>query len=76
MFLWRNHGQGNPGLESIWWHSRHASGLALNFGRIVNPDLDALLRSYHRHEDPTKLPVREQLPGFRSTVQQALLTVG
>ena len=43
VFLWRNHGQGNPGLETVWWHSRHAAGLALNFGRIVDPELDALL---------------------------------
>ncbi len=42
-FLWRNHGQGNPGLELVWWHSRHAEGLALNFGRIVDPALDELL---------------------------------
>ena len=43
VFAWRNHGQGNPGLEFVWWHSRHAEGLALNFGRIVDPDMDALL---------------------------------
>ncbi len=43
VFLWRNHGQGNPGMERIWWDSRHAAGLALNFGRIQNPDMDALL---------------------------------
>ena len=42
-FAWRNHGQGNPGLEFVWWHSRHASGLALNFGRIIDPQIDALL---------------------------------
>ncbi len=42
-FLWRNHGQGNPGLEFVWWHSRHAEGLALNFGRIIDPALDDLL---------------------------------
>jgi len=42
-FAWRNHGQGNPGLEFVWWHSRHAEGLALNFGRIVDPALDELL---------------------------------
>jgi len=45
VFLWRNHGQGNPGLEFIWWHSRHASGLALNFGRIIDEDLDADLEA-------------------------------
>ena len=42
-FLWRNHGQGNPGLEMVWWHSRHAEGLALNFGRIIDPAMDELL---------------------------------
>ncbi|MFK7917421.1 MAG: ABC transporter substrate-binding protein [Ilumatobacter sp.] len=42
-FLWRNHGQGNPGLEMVWWNSRHAEGLALNFGRIIDPAMDALL---------------------------------
>lgn len=42
-FLWRNHGQGNPGLEMVWWHSRHAEGLALNFGRIIDPTMDELL---------------------------------
>jgi peptide/nickel transport system substrate-binding protein len=43
VFLWRNHGQGNPGLEFVWWHSRHAEGLALNFGRIKDPQMDDLL---------------------------------
>ena len=43
VFLWRNHGQSNPGLEFIWWHSRHAEGLALNFGRIKDTNLDAVL---------------------------------
>ena len=43
VFAWRNHGQGNPGLEFVWWHSRHAEGLALNFGRIVDAEIDSLL---------------------------------
>ncbi len=43
VFLWRNHGQGHPGLELVWWHSRHAEGLALNFGRLVSPEMDELL---------------------------------
>ena len=42
-FLWRNHGQGHPGLELVWWHSRHAEGLALNFGRLISPEMDDLL---------------------------------
>ena len=51
VFLWRNHGQAHPGLEYIWWHSRHAAGLALNFGRIVDTDLDALLQQTWATED-------------------------
>ncbi|WP_040493538.1 ABC transporter substrate-binding protein, partial [Ilumatobacter nonamiensis] len=43
VFAWRNHGQGHPGLELVWWHSRHAEGLALNFGRLVSPEMDELL---------------------------------
>ena len=43
VFAWRNHGQGHPGLELVWWHSRHAEGLALNFGRLKNERMDELL---------------------------------
>ena len=43
VFAWRNHGQGHPGLELVWWHSRHADGLALNFGRIRDERMDELL---------------------------------
>ena len=53
--LWRNHGQSNPGMEFIWWHSRHAEGLALNFGRIKDPNLDALLEQTWATTDPTEL---------------------
>ena len=55
VLLWRNHGQGNPGLEFIWWHSRHAEGLALNFGRINDPNLDALLEQTWATTDPAEL---------------------
>jgi peptide/nickel transport system substrate-binding protein len=54
-FLWRNHGQGHPGLELIWWHSRHAEGLALNFGRIINPAMDDLLLELWTTTDPAEL---------------------
>ena len=55
VFAWRNHGQGNPGLEYVWWHSRHADGLALNFGRIRDADLDALLEETRQTLDPAVL---------------------
>jgi len=55
MFLWRNHGQGNPGLEFVWWHSRHAEGIALNFGRITNPEIDSLLEASSATTDQGEL---------------------
>ncbi len=55
VFLWRNHGQGNPGLEFVWWHSRHATGLALNFGRIVDTEMDRLLEATWATTDPAEL---------------------
>lgn len=41
--LFRNHGGGNPALETVWWHSRHAEGLATNFGRIIDSEMDRLM---------------------------------
>ena len=55
VFLWRNHGQNHPGNEGIWWHSRYTSGIALNFGRIVDTDLDALLEAAWATEDQAEL---------------------
>ncbi len=55
VFAFRNHGQGNPGLEMVWWHSRHAEGLALNFGRIIDPVIDELLFESWTTTDPAEL---------------------
>lgn len=55
VFLWRNHGQGNPALERIWWDSRHAAGLALNFGRIINSEVDELLKQMSATVDNAEL---------------------
>lgn len=55
VILWRNHGQGHPGLELVWWHSRHAEGLALNFGRLVSPEMDELLLESWTTVDPDTL---------------------
>jgi peptide/nickel transport system substrate-binding protein len=55
VFAWRNHGQGSPGLELVWWHSRHAEGLALNFGRIVDEEMDQLLLDSWATDDRDEL---------------------
>lgn len=51
MFLWRNHSEVSVGNEFVWWHSRHASGLALNFGRFQDPDIDAALEGIRATDD-------------------------
>ena len=57
---WRNHGQGSPALEKQWWHSRHAEGLALNFGKIVDPEMDALLEATWATTDRAELDALAQ----------------
>ncbi len=42
-FLWRNHPSFHVAAERIWWHSEFSQGIALNFGRINNPVIDAAL---------------------------------
>ena len=56
----RNHGNEHPGWEELWWHSRHAEGLALNFGRIVNPDLDDVLDQTWATNDAAELDALAQ----------------
>ena len=55
VFAWRNHGQNNPGLEFVWWHSRHTEGLALNFGRIIDPEIDTLMEQIQATTDQTEI---------------------
>ncbi|HET6662644.1 MAG TPA: ABC transporter substrate-binding protein, partial [Acidimicrobiales bacterium] len=47
VFGWRNHGGVDPDSQRIWWHSETGDAatnpLALNFGGIDDPDLDAQL---------------------------------
>ncbi|MDH3707292.1 MAG: ABC transporter substrate-binding protein [Acidimicrobiia bacterium] len=55
LLLWRNLGQGNPALETFVWHSRHAEGLATNFGKIIDDQLDQLLFDAMATTDPAEL---------------------
>lgn len=43
VFGWRNHAGVDPDQQFVWWSSTTASGLALNFGRIVDDEVDRLL---------------------------------
>ncbi len=54
-FLWRNHNGSNLEAERTWWHSEYATGLATNFGRAVDPALDAALEAAARTTDPEEL---------------------
>ena len=43
VFTWRNHPGVDPDSQFIWWSSTTTSGIALNFGRIDDPEVDRLL---------------------------------
>jgi peptide/nickel transport system substrate-binding protein len=49
-FGWRNHPQGDPDGQLVWWHS----GSLVNFGHINDPKLDALLDQGRSETDPAK----------------------
>ena len=43
---WRNHNGATLQNERVWWHSEYAGFIAINMGRITNPELDdALVRA-------------------------------
>jgi peptide/nickel transport system substrate-binding protein len=57
VFQWRNHSGFDLDNQYIWWHSSSAKPvgeLALNFGRIKDSQIDALLDKNRAETDPTK----------------------
>ena len=56
-FGWRNHGGVDLDQQYFWWHSSAAlpvGALALNFGRIKDANLDALLEENRGSVDPVR----------------------
>jgi len=56
-FQWRNHGGFDLDQQYIWWHSASAAPvgqLGLNFGRIKDSKLDALLDENRASNDPAR----------------------
>ena len=56
-FQWRNHGGFDLDQQFIWWHSSSAGDvgtLGLNFGRIKDSQLDALLEENRASGDPAR----------------------
>ena len=56
VFGWRNHGGVDPDSQRVWWHSEtgelsETSPLALNFGGIDDPDIDAQLEIIRTSDD-------------------------
>ena len=51
-FLWRQHESWDIAGERVWWHSKFGTGIALNFGRINNPVIDAALDEALDTADP------------------------
>ncbi|MEZ5216595.1 MAG: ABC transporter substrate-binding protein [Ilumatobacteraceae bacterium] len=57
VFQWRQHGGIDLDQQYFWWHSEDAlpvGTLALNFGRIKDPNLDALLDANRASTDPAE----------------------
>jgi peptide/nickel transport system substrate-binding protein len=57
VFQWRNNGGFDLDMQYHWWHSSAAppvGELALNFGRIRDPQLDALLDENRASADPAR----------------------
>lgn len=57
VFQWRNHGGQDLDMQYHWWHSSTATPvgtLALNFGRIKDAKLDALLEENRASDDPVR----------------------
>ena len=53
-FLWRQHPSYDIAGERIWWHSKFGQGIALNFGRINNPRIDAALDESRDTNEPDR----------------------
>ena len=53
-FLWRQHEGFGVATERVWWHSKFGLGIALNFGRINNPAIDAALDESLTTADPDR----------------------
>lgn len=53
-FFWRQHEGYDLGVERVWWHSKFGQGIALNFGRINNPTIDAALDEVLTTADPDR----------------------
>jgi peptide/nickel transport system substrate-binding protein len=57
VFQWRNHGGVDLDQQYFWWHSSSSldvGSLALNFGRIKDATLDALLEENRASVDPVR----------------------
>jgi peptide/nickel transport system substrate-binding protein len=52
VFQWRNHSGNDPDNQFVWWSSTTTQGIALNFGRIIDDQVDSLLDDIRTKTDP------------------------
>jgi peptide/nickel transport system substrate-binding protein len=57
VFTWRNHAGVDPDTQFVWWSSTTTTGIALNFGRIIDDEVDGLLNTIRTSTDEA---VRQQ----------------
>jgi ABC-type transport system substrate-binding protein len=51
VFSWRNHSGTDPDEQFVWWHSSQTEGIALNFGRIKDQEVDRFLNEIRSNTD-------------------------
>jgi peptide/nickel transport system substrate-binding protein len=51
VFGWRNHSGVDPDQQFVWWSSTTSTGIALNFGRIIDDEVDRLLGEIRSNTD-------------------------
>lgn len=51
VFTWRGHPGTDPDSQYVWWSSTTTRGIALNFGRIDDPEVDRLLSEIRTNTD-------------------------
>jgi peptide/nickel transport system substrate-binding protein len=52
IFGWRLHAGTDPDQQFVWWSSTTTTGIALNFGRIIDEEVDRLLGEIRTQTDP------------------------
>ncbi|MCZ7525267.1 MAG: ABC transporter substrate-binding protein [Acidimicrobiia bacterium] len=63
--LWGQYGNPDPDVDSVWWLSENTEGLALNFARLRDEQVDTALRAAQTTDDFEERKARYQIVAER-----------